>query len=244
MIKIFSIPIQEATKKGILNLVSNTIKSREQTSIATVNNEILLASRVNKAFRDVLKKSFCIADSAGVVWAANFLYGKKIERVPGADLFYNICEQAEKNGWSVFLIGGKKNVAHVARSKLLDKYPDLKIVGTIDGVSIDPENGNLYHVTKIRESGANIVAVALGAPKQELWIANNMKRTKANVFIGIGGTLDFVSGNIPRAPLWMRDLSLEWLFRLFVEPRRYKRIFNALITFPILVLFAGKKEYR
>lgn len=238
MYKIFSVPIQVTTKKGVLDAVGTAIRSKGQLHIATVNNEILLESRRDFEFRSVLKKCFCIADSTGVVWAIRFLHRKKIQRIPGADLFDDICSEAQQNNWSMFLLGGKKGVAHVARSKLLDRFPALKIVGIIDGVKIDPKKDNLLHVTKIKNSGANIVIVALGAPKQELWIANNMKRTKSNVFIGVGGTLDFVSGNIPRAPIWMRQLGLEWLFRLFTEPKRYKRILNAVIVFPLTVLFS------
>jgi len=237
MFKIFSVPIQDTTVNGVLRLINNAISSKDQIHISTVNNEILLESRINFEFRTVLKKSFCIADSTGVVWAVRKLYKRRIDRIPGADLFYDICREAEKNGWSIFLLGGDRGIAHIAKSKLEDEFPKLKIVGTIDGVKINPTEGNLLHNTKIKNSGANIVMVALGAPKQELWIAHNMKRTKSNVFIGIGGTLDFVSGNIKRAPLYMRRAGLEWLYRLMVEPMRIKRIWNALIVFPIIVMF-------
>lgn len=241
MFKVFSIPIQDATKDSVLKLISDAIKSKSQIHIATVNNEILLESRRNFEFRSVLRKSFCIADSTGVVWAVKHLFKKKIERIAGADIFMDICEKAAQNGWNVFLLGGDPNVAHVAKSKLTDQFPSLKIVGTIDGVRIDPRTENLLHITKIKKSGAHIVMVALGAPKQELWIAQNMKRTKSNVFIGIGGTLDFVSGNIPRAPISMRKMGLEWLFRLFVQPNRIKRILRAVFVFPLTIIFSGGK---
>lgn len=241
MLKIFSVPIQDATKNSVLRLIGDSIRTKNQLHIATVNNEILLQSRKNLEFRTVLRRCFCIADSVGVVWAVKKLYGRRIERIPGADLFYDICADAEKNGWSIFLLGGDPSVAHVAKSKLLDRFPKIKIVGTIDGVTIYPDHGNLLHVSKIKKSEADIVMVALGAPKQELWIANNMKRTKSNVFIGIGGTLDFVSGNVPRAPLWIRQIGLEWLFRLFMQPIRIKRIINALLVFPAQVILYGKR---
>jgi len=237
MFKIFSIPIQDATVNGVLKLIRNAITAKDQIHISTVNNEILLESRKNTEFKNVLKNSFCIADSTGVVWAVRKLYKRSIDRIPGADLFYDICREAEKNGWSIFLLGGEKGVAHVAKSKLQDKFPKLKIVGTIDGVKISPTEGNLLYDTKIKNSEANIVVVALGAPKQELWIAHNMKRTKSNVFIGVGGTLDFVSGNISRAPLYMRRAGLEWLYRLMLEPIRMRRVWNALVVFPLNVLF-------
>lgn len=236
MLKIFSIPIQDVSRESLLRLISSAIKSKNQIQISTVNNEFLLESRKNHEFKSVLQKSFCIADSTGVVWAIKKIYKRKIEKIPGADFVYDLCREAEKNGWSIFLLGGDKNVAHVAGSKLIDLYPKLRIAGTIDGVKISPDQGNLLYVSKIKKSGASIVLVALGAPKQELWIASNMKQTKSNVFIGVGGTLDFVSGNIKRAPLFMRKLGLEWLFRLFTEPKRIKRILNAVFIFPLLVM--------
>lgn len=240
MFKVLSIPIQDTTTNGVMKLIRSAIESKGQLHISTVNNEIILESKRNVEFRAVLKRSFCIPDSTGVVWAVRRLYKKRIERIPGADLFYDICKQAEQNGWTIFLLGGGRGIAHVARSKLMDRFPKLKIVGTIDGAKIHPSRGNLLHNTKIKKSGANIVMVALGAPKQELWIANNMKRTKSNVFIGIGGTLDFVSGNIRRAPLYMRRVGLEWLYRLIIEPSRIGRIWNALIVFPFCVIFKNQ----
>lgn len=240
MLKIFDIHIRKVNSSDVMRVIDDVISKKSQIQIATVNNEILLESRKNTKFKEVLLKSFCVADSTGVVAAIKFKYGKRIEKTPGVDLFYDICEQAQKKGWKVFLLGGGRGVAHVAKSKLSDRFPGIDIVGTIDGETICPEANNEIHLEKIKRSQAQIVAVALGAPKQELWIDSNMTATKANVFIGLGGTLDFVSGNIQRAPLSMRRLGFEWLYRLIREPKRLRRIFNALVIFPLTILFDKK----
>jgi len=237
MLKLLGIHIRSEGSNGILRWVDEAILRKTQIQIATVNNEILLESRRNKEFKSVLQKSYCIADSTGVVLGICFKYFKKIERTPGVDLFYKICQRAQEKQYKIFLLGGEKGIAHVAKSKLEDKYPNIKIVGTIDGDEISVEKNNLVHLTKINKSGAQIIAVALGAPKQELWISKNMTKTKANVFIGLGGTLDFVSGNIQRAPFFLRKVGLEWLYRLFKQPKRIIRIFKAVIIFPFFVLF-------
>lgn len=237
MLKIFGINIRSGSAEDVLKLIDLVISKKTQVQIATVNNEILIESRKNKEFKTALTKSHCIADSTGVVLAVFFKYFKKIERIPGVDLFYKICERAQEKNYKIFLFGGGRGIAHVAKSKLEDRYPGIKIVGIIDGDEISPEKTNLVHLTKINKSEAQIIAVALGAPKQELWIRNNMTKIKANVFIGLGGTLDFVSLNVQRAPLFIRRLGLEWLFRLIKQPNRFFRIIKAVIVFPFFVLF-------
>ena len=116
-----------------------------------------------------------------------------------------------------------------------NKFDGLNVVGTFAGSPAVNEECNLRE--RIDNSGADVLFVAYGAPRQELWIARNLdKLTSVCVAVGIGGSFDFISGNVKRAPAVMRKFGLEWLFRLFVQPSRFKRIFNALIVFPCVVL--------
>lgn len=227
----------------VLDFISAVIKEDKKAQIATVNNEFIVEAQKNERFLNVLNStSLNVADSTGVVWAVKKLYGHKLERIPGADLFEKICALSQKNTYRIFLFGGDSGVGEKAKSAIYKKYPGIHIVGYIDGVKVDANDSDLKIITKINQSRPDIIFVALGAPKQEIWIANNLKKLNARVFIGVGGTLDFVSGKRKRAPAFLRKIGLEWLFRLFVEPRRMGRIANATIVFPWLILTSPKKE--
>lgn len=155
------------------------------------------------------------------------------ERVTGTDLMQNICAHVPP-ATRIFLLGAGPGVAEKTKQKLEKKY-NCTVVGTDSG-SAHPED---YHrlQTVINAAEPDILFVAFGAPKQEIWLARNLARlTTVKVAIGIGGAFDFISGNIPRAPKLMRKFGLEWLFRLFRQPSRIKRIYNATIKFPITVI--------
>lgn len=137
----------------------------------------------------------------------------------------------------MFLYGAKKEVISKAKEKLTEKYKNIQIVGTIDGY----EKDNDKIIKEINNSKADIVFVALGSPKQEYWITENMDKTCAKVFQGVGGSFDVISGNIKRAPMWAQKHGFEWLYRLIKEP---KRIFRQakLVNFLALIIFSKKNS--
>ncbi len=236
---ILGVEIDEISKSDLISSIRSHLQKKEKCLIFTVNNEFIVEAQSNDHFRQTLNKStFSIADSSGVVWAAKRLYGKNIERIPGADLFIDLVE-ISKEGYGIFLLGGQKDVGKKAKEELEKNFPGVNIVGYLDGIEIS-ENQDDELIAKINDAKPDIVCVALGAPKQEIWIENNYKKLSANVFIGIGGTLDYTSGKIKRAPAIFRKLSLEWLYRLMRQPSRYPRIKKALIDFPALVRNKGK----
>jgi N-acetylglucosaminyldiphosphoundecaprenol N-acetyl-beta-D-mannosaminyltransferase len=192
----------------------------------------------NEEFREVLNSTLSVPDSTGVRWAAKYLYGENIVKIPGVDLAYDICKLSAAREYRIFLLGGESGIAGKAKLNLVKKYKSLHVVGTLDGISINPDKEDSETIAQINRSKCNIIFVSLGAPKQELWIARNMDKLRANVFIGLGGTLDFISGKIPRAPSLFRKLNLEWLYRVFVEPRRLRRILRAVFVFPVKVILS------
>jgi len=241
--KILSVKVDSLNFDEILAFISDTVSSRKKRQIATVNNEFIVEAQKNIEFCRALNSfSLCLPDSAGIVWAVKKLYKDKIDKTPGADLFDKICRLSCEKGFRIFLLGGSKGVASRAKEKMQKKYPSLRVVGTIDGIKVEPQESNKDIVDSINQTNADIVFVALGAPKQELWIARNMDKANACILMGIGGTLDFVSGKIKRAPAWIRKINLEWLFRLVIEPKRFGRILTALIVFPYLVLFKNSAD--
>lgn len=234
-INILGVEIADISRNEVLHFIDLAISNNKKIQICTVNNEFIIEAQKNEAFKRVLNTSLAIADSSGVVWASSVLHKIKIEKIPGADLVEDIMSQAALKGHRVFLFGGRSGIAHRAKEALMKKYKNIHIVGTIDGDRVENPRETPELIARINETKPDILLVALGAPKQDLWINYNLDLLNANVFVGVGGTLDYISGEIKRAPKAFRKFSLEWLFRLFVEPKRYKRIFRATVVFPWMV---------
>jgi len=198
------------------------------------------------------RSSMNLADGFGLLWAAKFdslprpenyflrifvvtiewvlsiifipiipsFYRKPIpEKISGSDFVFEIVKFAVKNNLKVFLLGGGPTIAERTALELQTKTPELKIAGVYSGSS----NNNVEILKAIEKSRADILLVAFGAPKQEKWLAENLKKTNCKIGIGLGGTFDFISGVKNRAPIWMQKSGLEWLFRLSREPSRIKR---------------------
>lgn len=176
-----------------------------------------------------------IPDGVGMVLAANWLHKILVKRVPGCELMQNICSLAADKGYRVFLYGAKEEVNKAASDELSRRHPTLNIVGRQNGYLSDDEMDEL--IDRINESRAQILFLALGSPKQELWIAKNRDRLKhVRVCQGIGGTLDVLAGTVKRAPEFFCKTGLEWLYRLLEEPSRIKRqiklpLFAAQVAF-------------
>jgi N-acetylglucosaminyldiphosphoundecaprenol N-acetyl-beta-D-mannosaminyltransferase len=172
-----------------------------------------------------------IPDGIGMVLAARILYGEKIERVPGCEFMQEICGLAEKMGYRIFIYGAREEVNQEAVRILRQRFPDIRIVGNVNGYWPAEKMDEL--VDRINESGAQILFLALGSPKQEEWFARYRDRLKTvRLCQGIGGTLDVITGNVERAPALFCKLGLEWFYRLLTEPRRIKR----QVVLPIFAL--------
>ena len=149
-------------------------------------------------------------------------------RVPGIDFAVSLLEKMAVSGRSLFLLGAKPGTAELAGQKLKDKYPGLVIVGAADGYFTDDS----AVVSEINGAQPDVLFACLGSPKQELWMAGNIDRLNVKLCAGLGGSLDVFAGNAKRAPVFMQKLGFEWLYRLFCEPRRIKR----MIKLPLFVM--------
>lgn len=235
-VKILGVKFDKVTLEEATFLAIKWAKEEHQRHITTPNPEILLKAQKNEKFKEVLNKSsLSIADGTGILLAARYLKKRLPCRVTGIDLMQKICEKSVHENLKIFLLGAKEGVSEKTKEVLEKKYHGLKIVGTHAG---SPQEFEERQITElIDKSGAEILFVAYGAPAQELWIHRNLhKMPKVKVAIGIGGAFDFISGSKKRAPKLMRKVGLEWLYRLFQEPSRIKRIYNATIKFPIKVI--------
>ena len=148
-----------------------------------------------------------------------------------------ILQKVNQKRMSIYLLGGKPNVAEIAAKKISVMYPKIHISGTHDGYFAQSEEENV--VDEINKSGADVVFVAMGAPKQEIFMANQRQNINCKLMMGVGGSLDVISGNTRRAPVFMQKVGLEWLYRLILEPTRIKRM-SALPLFLIKVILGNK----
>ena len=231
---IFQVPIHDVTYAETVAHVGQWITQEQVAQIATVNPEFLVYSREEPQFRAALQRAaLCIPDGIGVLWAAR-LQGRKLrERVAGSDLVLYLAEEAAKSGWRVYFLGAAQNVAKKTAQILSGWYPDLNVAGTYSGSPSQEEEDDI--VSRIHASRADLVFVAYGAPKQDLWLSRNLQRTGAKVGVGVGGSFDFITGVQKRAPRWVQRIGLEWLYRLLREPWRWRRQL-ALPKFVWLVL--------
>lgn len=238
-IDILGVKIDNLSLQEVLEKIKSFIASENQNYIVTPNPEFIVAAQTDNQFKQILNfADIAVPDGVGIVYAAKFLHKKNIQRITGVDLVWYICEEANEQGWEIFLLGGDEGVAQKAAEVLKNVFPDIKIVGATSGGEIsDPTKENYALTNTINESKAKIILVAFGQVKQEKWIFAHLdKLKKIKIAIGVGGTLDYISGEAKRAPEFIRKLGLEWLHRLINEPKRYKRIFNATFTFSSLVI--------
>jgi N-acetylglucosaminyldiphosphoundecaprenol N-acetyl-beta-D-mannosaminyltransferase len=238
-IELFAVPVHKVTMDDTVALVDVLMAQPGLRQIATVNPEFVMAAQHDAEFLAVLREAdLCLADGIGLLYAAKWLGEELPERVPGSELVYRLAESAAQRQWRLFLLGAAPGVAEEAAAIFKSKYPALVIAGTHAGSPAAAENEEI--VAQINESRADLLFVAYGAPNQDKWIARNRGSfTTIGVAIGVGGSLDFVTGRSIRAPRWVQDLGLEWLHRLIKEPWRWRRML-ALPRFAVKVLLTPR----
>lgn len=215
--------VDDVTPDEALARIAGFVAEGGAHQVVTLNPEILMASRREAPLAAAIEAAaLVVPDGIGLVWAARWLGQPLRQRVSGSDLVPRLAALAAARGWSIFLLGAAPGVADVAAAKLLAANPTLRIAGTYAG-SPSPDEEEAI-VARIRAAAPQMLFVAYGAPAQDLWIARNLARLGVPVAIGVGGTLDFIAGTRRRAPAWVQRVGLEWLYRLWQEPRRWRRM--------------------
>lgn len=209
--------------------VEELVKSDGLSVMYTPNSEIVQGCIENKELYKVINSAdLVIPDGIGVVYAAKILKTPLKQKVPGCEVAEKLIEYASKSGDGVFFFGGGKKteereaVGVIAAEKLKERYPGINIVGTRDGYFSQADVDGI--IDEINESGAKILFVCLGAPKQEKWIYDNRDKLKVNFVAGLGGTLDVFAGVAKRAPKFFLKTNLEWFYRLLCMPSRIGRM--------------------
>lgn len=205
--------------------------------VVTLGTEMVVHAQRDARFRDVINAcALSLCDTVGLLAVARRRGAALKERVTGVEAIEHVCARAAREDLSIFLLGSAPGVARDAAAALRARYPSLAIAGTRDGYFSASENDAV--VREIRESGARIVFVGLGFPRQEFWLAEHLRATGAGVGIGIGGSFDVIAGRVERAPERWRKMHAEWLYRLVREPHRWRRQL-ALPYFVWLVVLDG-----
>ena len=224
-IEILGIPVDKITMAEAVEKVGTFVMEGGIHTIFTPNAEIMMAAHRDPELASILTKADMLtADGAGVVLASKILGRALPEKVSGFDLVKRIFETYAKDGIRCFIFGSKPGVAEAAAERITSDYPGVVVAGCRNGYYTDKDDVDI--VNAINASNADILIVALGAPKQEKWIDSHLDRLNCKVCIGVGGAIDVFSGNTKLAPDFFRRNGLEWLYRLCKEPRRAKRMLD------------------
>lgn len=208
--------------------------------VVTANPEIVIAAQRDPLLTHVLQRAdLVVADGIGVVWASRVLGRPVPERIPGIELMDRLLQRASEWGWRVFLLGAAPGVAQKAREAMEQSCPGLQVVGCRDGYFGRADESQL--LAELKASAADLLFVAMGAPKQEKWAAAHLGQLSIPVAMGVGGSFNVWAGVQRRAPLWMQRWHLEWLYRLLSQPQRWRRA-AVLPYFVCLVLLQKLQE--
>lgn len=241
-VEISRVRVHDVTTQETLGLMRQMVQSGKAHQVVTVNPEFVMRARRDETFAHVLDGAdLALPDGQGILWAARMLRKPLRERVTGADTTPRIAALCAREGYSLYLLGAAPGVADTAAARLVAANPGLPIAGVYAGSPSVSEEDEI--VARVQAASPDFLLVAYGAPAQDLWIARNLERLGVPVCIGVGGTLDFVAGVVPRAPLWMRKRGLEWLFRLIQNPRRITRMM-ALPKYGVTVLWSALFRWR
>lgn len=222
-VSILGLPIQNVTMSEAVNDIYGFFGARESKIVVTPNAEILQMYSTDPAVKEALEKAdYIVPDGVGVLMAAKRLGTPLKEKVAGVELSRNLLEKAAKEGGNVYLLGAKPGIAAEAKRCLEEEIPGVSIVGVRDGY-FKPEEVPAI-IEEINGLDVDMLFVCLGAPKQEQWMAEHKKDLKVGVMLGLGGSLDIFSHTLKRAPQWMIQCRIEWLYRVLKEPYRIGRI--------------------
>lgn len=230
-LKFLGIKFNHDDLSSCLAFIKNTINSNKKTYVSTVNVGKLVQANRDEKLKDIINQSGLITiDGMGIVFAMNYFYKKKFIRVTGIDILSKILKDFHIE---IFFLGSKKSVLKDFINQIKLRHKNIIISGYNDGYNFKDSD----IVKKINDSGAKILAIGMTSPLQEEFIFRNFKNLNVNVAILVGGSFDVLSGNIKRAPILMQKLGMEWIFRIFMEPKRlFLRYLDTNFAYLILIL--------
>lgn len=218
--KVLGFDVCNISEQELIEEIFKDYNNNIQNAIINVNPEIVINNYKDKKIVESFNaQKYQIPDGIGIVYASKINKGKIRNRITGIDLLYKLCEEAVKHNSRVFLYGTQQEIIDKAKIELESQYKGLNIVGTCNGFT--DEN---VVVERIKETKPDILFIGTGSPKQEKFILNNKEKLSTiKIFLPVGGSFDVISKTLKRAPNWITKINLEWLYRLFQEPKRFFR---------------------
>lgn len=232
-------PVSTCTPAEILDFAEKAMEQDEQSYHLMALNPIKVIRAQREAeLRDYIERADVVyPDGIGICLALKWIHGIRQERIPGFDLHFDVLELCARHGWPVYLLGASPEINEQAAAKYQARYPSLQIAGRHHGYFNDDEFFNAI-LPDIQAGKPRLLVVAMGALIQEKWIETARENGVVPLSMGVGGSFDAFVGEAPRAPEWMLNLGLEWLYRLALQPKRYKAM-SPLPSFFLQTLRAG-----
>lgn len=228
-IKFLNTYIDNLTAAEAKKVVDEMIQEGSNHYVVTPNSDIVVKMQDDKELKHICDNAdLILTDGMIVVKIAKYLGNPIKERVCMTDFVWDVCDLADEKGYKVFLFGGKESVLDKAKKRIVSRYPMLNIVDSYSPLfGFENNEKQLAEANnRIAKSGADILIVFLGCPKQEKFIYKNMNQYNVPISITMGGCVDFIAGGVKRAPLWMQNVGLEWFYRFLQEPKRmFRRYF-------------------
>lgn len=233
--RILDQPIDIISHSEAMYRILTALNSKRQFKIITLNPEMIVYAKDHFEFQAAINNAqMIVADGAGIVWALKKKGIENLERIPGIELSEKILKAANELGRKVSFFGSTNNVLNLCIEKLKANYPNIEFTKSMDGFQGDDKDREVAQ--EIAKDNPDVLFVALGTPRQEVWINKYSYLFPNTLMIGVGGTLDVWSGIKKRAPGWMIDLNLEWLYRILSEPKRISRFLKSHPKFIQMVL--------
>ena len=238
-LRLLGMRIDRVDMTTALEAIAGYVRDRTPRHIVTADASMIVTAAEDPEFAKITESADMVtADGAGILWASRRLGIPPTDKVSGVDLAARCCELSATNGWRIYFLGAGPGVAQEAARRIPARYPGAQIVGWRDGFFAEADEPTI--VAAIRDAQPDILLVALGIPKQERFIDRNKAAMGVPVSIGVGGTLDVFSGSVKRAPPWMQNAGLEWLYRIAGSPRKRIKKAAALPRFALMTLRAPR----
>lgn len=238
--KFLNISLQTHSQKTILEKMREFVQNPgEMKHIVSINPENVVVAQENEDFRLSLESAdLHLIDGVGILWACRFLGQLSGERFAGVDFMEKSIEELSNGSSRVLFLGGKPEIAEQLATCYQKKYPQLRCLGIEGGQNMKNDTTGSKTASILQNIHAfkpHVIFISFGSPTQELWVWHNREQLRGTVCVGVGGAFDFIAGTVSRAPVFIRQVGLEWLYRLVVQPWRWKRQLR-LLQFVVLVL--------
>ncbi len=241
-VSILGLRVDRTSTAEVLAILQEYITERTPRHVVTADASMAVIARRDRDLHEIVQRADLVTpDGAGILWASRQLRVPVTQKVSGVDLVAHLCRLSAEGGCRLFFLGAAPGVADAAADNLRRSYPGVQIAGTRDGYFAPAQEAEV--VAQIRAAAPDVLLVAFGIPKQEKWITRHKAALAVPVSLGIGGSFDVYSGRVKRAPVWMQNAGLEWLYRLWSNPKKIGKVMT-LPKFALLTLrqrFTGRR---